>query len=332
MTKKMKKILLTLFAVIGLLSSCTNDDIEISNLITFKVNPQTVVDNLYEYQTGDLTSLDDNSKLNVTLYIFDNNGILVQKVSNQYAAYTHMMTVDLPLSAGDYTAVATTDVSSSTNFWTFEGTDKLTTFKIKDTEKIGGKNKILGLTVQKINIGNESKTIYINVENAGAVTFVRWTNWNKYNNVKTYLLLGKQACDYITFDTNGNNDYSLRSSNDFDYIKAKYSYDSQYSGARTYFFTFPMKNASFQFFAETTTGGSVKMGPEWLDEIKRGSSYYFLYNFVAGGEDEPHRYDVTPSSNNSRSISLVEKANIGEDKENDHILYDYEGGSIYLSK
>lgn len=326
----MKKIIFAFLVFVGILTSCTNDDITISNTITFKVNPQTVVDNLYEYKIGDLTSLNDNSKLNVTLYVYDANGVLVSKVSNQYSAYTHMMTVDIDLPAGSYTAVATTDVTSNINYWTFEGTDNLTTFKISDTGKVGGKNKILGLSVKKLNIENESKTISIDVENAGAVAFVRFQDWNKYNDVKTYSLLGKQACDYITFDTNGNNDYSLRSSNSFDYIKAKYDYDSQYTGAVTYFFTFPIKNGSFQFYAVTTNGTSVKIGPEWLDEIKRGSSYYFLYKFVAGGDDEAYWYDMTPTRNNSKAIGMQETANTEIETANDHVLYDYEGGYISI--
>ena len=50
----MKKVLFALVALVGIISSCTNDDITISRAITFKVNPATVVENLYERNAGDL--------------------------------------------------------------------------------------------------------------------------------------------------------------------------------------------------------------------------------------------------------------------------------------
>ena len=69
----MKKVLFALIALVGMFSSCTNDDITISRAITFKVNPATVVENLYERNAGDLTSLSSGAKLQVSLYIYDEN-------------------------------------------------------------------------------------------------------------------------------------------------------------------------------------------------------------------------------------------------------------------
>ena len=93
----MKKVLFALVALVGIISSCTNDDITISKVTTFKVNPVTVVDRLYEIKAGDLTALSSGSKLIVTLFIYDDKGGLVNKVSNEYSAYTHMMTTDIDL-------------------------------------------------------------------------------------------------------------------------------------------------------------------------------------------------------------------------------------------
>lgn len=326
----MKKILLAFFALIGILTSCTNDDITISNSITFKVNPQTVVDNLYENKAGDLTSLGSSYKLNVSLYIYNSEGILVEKVSDQYSAYTHMMTANIDLPAGSYTAVAETHVSGSVEFWSIEGTEHLSTFKITDNGYIGGKSKILGLSIRKFNIQDDAKTIDIDVENAGAVACVQFSNWNKYTNVKTYTLMGKQACDYITFDTNGNNDYSLKSSSSYTYYKYKSDYDSKYSGSVGYFFTFPIKNASFRFYAVTTNNESVAIGTEFVDDVKKGESYLFWYVCNDDGDDEAYWFDMTVSESKSRAFEIQEKV-ISEDKYiNDHLVYDYEGKSISI--
>lgn len=326
----MKKIIFELFALVGIISSCTNDDITISNSITFKVNPQTVVDNLYEYKAGDLTSLGSSYKLNVSLFIYNSEGILVDKVSDQYSAYTHMMTANIDLPADSYTAVAETHVSGDVEFWNIEGTEHLSTFKITDNEYIGGKSKILGLSIRKFNIEDDAKTIDIDVENAGAVACVRFSNWNKYTNVKTYALMGKQSCDYITFDTNGNNDYSLRSSSSYTYYKYLQNYNSNYSGSFGYFFTFPIKNASFRFYAETTNKESVPIGPEFVDDVKKGASYLFQYVCNDEGDDKAYWFDMTDSESKSRALGIQEKVISEDDYKNDHLVYDYEGKSISI--
>lgn len=319
----MKKVLFALVALVGIISSCTNDDITISRAITFKVNPATVVENLYERNAGDLTSLSSGAKLQVTLYIYDEKGILVNKVNNEYSAYTHMMTADIDLSSGSYTAVATSYVTSSVDFWTFSGQDQLSTFKITDNGYIGGKSKILGLTIRNFVIGNDSETININIENAGAVGLVHFYQWNKYNNVLNYRLMGKQACDYISFDNNGFKDYSLKSESSYRYNLYKQTYDSNYSGANGYFFTFPIKNASLAFYAETTDNELVQMAT-FNDDVNIGETYEFLYDFE---EDKAYWYDMTKS--NSRAIERKEYLEkISND--NDRIIYDYEGQTISI--
>ena len=326
----MKKVLFALIALVGIISSCTNDDITISRAITFKVNPVTVVENLYERNAGDLTSLSSGTKLQVTLYIYDENGILVKKVNNEYSAYTHMMTTDIDLPSGSYTAVATSHVigvrdanGKDVNFWTFSGLDQLSTFKIQDEGKIGGKFKILGLTILNFSIGNNSETININIENAGAVGLVRFYQWNKYNNVLNYRLMGKQACDYISFDNNGSKDYSIKSESSYRYNLYKQTYDSNYSGANGYFFTFPIKNASLAFYAETTDNDLVQMAT-FNDDVNIGETYEFLYDFE---NDKAYWYDMTKS--NSRAIERKEYLEkISND--NDRIIYDYEGQTISI--
>lgn len=319
----MKKVLFALVALVGIISSCTNDDITISRAITFKVNPATVVENLYERNAGDLTSLSSGAKLQVTLYIYDEKGILVNKVNNEYSAYTHMMTADIDLASGSYTAVATSYVTSSVDFWTFSGQDQLSTFKITDNGYIGGKSKILGLTIRNFVVGNDSETININIENAGAVGLVHFYQWNKYNNVLNYRLMGKQACDYISFDNNGSKDYSIKSESSYKYILYKQTYDSNYSGANGYFFTFPIKNASLAFYAETTDNELVQMAT-FNDDVNIGETYEFLYDFE---EDKAYWYDMTKS--NSRAIERKEYLEkISND--NDRIIYDYEGQTISI--
>ena len=326
----MKKVLFALVALVGIISSCTNDDITISRAITFKVNPATVVDNLYERNAGDLTSLSSGAKLQVSLYIYNEKGILVNKVNSEYSAYTHMMTADIDLSAGSYTAVATSHVvgvrdadGKEVDFWIFSGQDQLSTFKITDNGYIGGKSKILGLTIRNFVIGNDSETINISIENAGAVGLVLFYQWNKYNNVLNYRLMGKQSCDYISFDNKGTKDYSIKSESTYRYNLYKHTYDSNYSWASGYFFTFPIKNASLAFYAETTDNELVQMAT-FNDDVNIGETYEFVYDFE---EDKAYWYDMTKST----AKAMVRKDYLEKNSnDNNRILYDYEGHSISI--
>lgn len=323
-----KYILLSAIAIAAVFTSCSNDEVEVSKAITFKLNPATVVSNLYERNAGDLTALTRGSKLIVTLFVYDENGALVNKTDNEFSAYTHMMNADVYLPAGKYTAVATTHVTSNVDYWTFNGTEQLSTFQIKDNGYIGGKDKILGLSIKSFVIDNESETFNINIENAGAVAFVWFKNWNKYTNVKEYSLRGKQACDYVSFDNYGNKDYSIRSESTYKFYKVLFEYDSDYSGGVAYFFTFPIRNASFRFYAETTDGQDVAMSQEFVDNVNQGESYAFVYEFVSGGTDEASWYDMTPSGTRS-SFGAID-LNKFKFNENDRIKYDYEGGRISI--
>ena len=323
-----KYISLVAIALIALFTSCSNDEVVISKAITFKLNPSTVVDKLYERNAGDLTSLSSGSKLLVSLYVYDENGTLVNHTVNDFSAYTHMMNVDVYLPAGIYTAVATTHVAGDVNYWTFSGTDQLSTFKITDNGYIGGKSKILGLSIKSFTIGANIETININIENAGAVALVRFYQWNKYSDVKVYSLMGKQACDYVSFDNNGVKDYSNRSESSYKFYKVKYEYDSSYTGASGYFFTFPIKNASFRFYAETTNNQYVAISQEFVDDVIQGESYLFYYEFVDGGTDQAYWYNMTPNTTRTRSIdNILDKYKFTE---NDRIMYDYEGGNILI--
>ena len=61
----MKKILYSLIAVLAMvMSSCSNDDIEVLHSVNIKVNPSKVISTFtYEYQPGELESFPDGYKL-----------------------------------------------------------------------------------------------------------------------------------------------------------------------------------------------------------------------------------------------------------------------------
>lgn len=317
--KQIIKHLATLTAsVTAILSSCQNDDIPVGQSITFKVNPSTVVENLYEWNAGDLTSLTSDAVLNVDLYAYNKAGKLVAKDRQSFNSYTHIMTSNFSLTDGEYTMVAISHVNTSVEYWSFEGIEDINTLKIVDNGYIGGKSKILGLTVQKVSIGEEESIINIDIQNAGAVACVTITNWNRYNDVESFGLISKQSCDYISMNSYGNVEYSIASRSNYSFYLVKFYYTSNQTGATTYFFTFPIKNAALKFFAETTNGSRTYLGTNLVDDIKLGNSYLFGYDVTS---EETEWIDMTPSHSAQGYIKKSAQNQI-------HAVYDYDNKSI----
>lgn len=319
------KINLAIFAVLFavLLTSCSNDEIPINRSVTFKLNPSTVVENLYELSAGDLTSLSSGATLNVDLYVYDKSGKLAYKDNQGFNAYTHIMTSNSNLENGEYTIVAISHVSSSVDFWGFEGVDNINTLKVTDNGYIGGKSKILGLTVETVNVTDGENTFNIDIKNAGAVACVAIVNWNRYSNVKSFGLAGKQSCDYITTNSYGNVEYSLESKSDYGFYKVKFDYNSNQTGAMSYFFTFPIKNAAMKFFAETTSGSTNYLGANLVDDINLGDSYLIVYDVTS---EETEWVDMTPSRSSRSANKFIEMIR----EKTPHPVFNYEEGTITI--
>ncbi|MGN0223639.1 MAG: hypothetical protein ACI4AM_06400 [Muribaculaceae bacterium] len=291
----MKKYIALFAALLALVvSSCSNDDLEVGQAITFKVNPNTVVSPFtkLEYKPGDITSLPSTHILHVGLYIYDATGNLVVSETKDFSDYNHIMTSIQNLHNGSYTAVAVTHVDSDIKFWSLSGTEKLSTFTMTDGGYIGGPYKILGLSAKKINITSDTKEVAIDVECAGAVARVDINNWNKYSDVESFSLDASQSCDEVVLNNNGELQYSFETSSDFDWYLAKWTYKPEVTGARGYYFMFPYKNITMTFAAETSDTW-YKLGGTLRADIEKNHAYYFIYDVEA---NENSWNDVTGTS------------------------------------
>lgn len=279
----MKKILFTLIVLAGILSSCSNDDIEIGKPITFKVNPKTVVTDLNPSFVDELTTLDDESKLTVTVYIYNEKGALVKCDSTHFPDYSHVWSTDLYLPDGTYTALATSHVSSDTYYWIFSGTNQLSTFKITDNGYIGGEDKLLGLNVMTFTVDGTSSQYSMDLKIAGCVSYVSIRNLGNYSdkdNVKYFSLRAAQTCDYLTFDNFGQYSSSISTHDGYDIYSMLFSYDPEDTGFGNYFFTFPMENAYYRFFAEKELydGDPTPLGYGMKGDMVQGRCYWFDYD------------------------------------------------------
>ena len=107
----MKKIIICAVALLAMLvTSCSNDDIEISRKTTIKVNPYGVISGFPEEYPGELTSFDQSCKLRIRVLAYDKDGVLAYSDSSFVNNYQTEMSVPTSLPTGTYTIIATTDV------------------------------------------------------------------------------------------------------------------------------------------------------------------------------------------------------------------------------
>lgn len=327
--KKMKKIITILTVLLTvILSSCSNDEIPVENTATFKLNPATVVENLLEVNAGELASIDYKKyRLNIDLYIYDEYGQLVNKDNQEVKSYTNITTSNINIKNGEYTIVAISHITSidpdGLKCWSFEGFDNLNTLKITDNGYIGGKNKILGLTIEKINISDFDRTFKIDIQNAGVVACVAFLNWNRYNDIKEYNLLSNKSCNYLTTNHNGEIDYSINTESSYKFRLMSFTYTSELSGTYHYFFTFPMKDIALAFSA-TPQSGNVKIFKKTSLDLELGDFCLFSYDV----KTEEVQWLQSRNNNSSRNTPNEVLQNSVSSKSS--IVYDYENMSISI--
>ena len=326
----MRKIYFTLYAVlcIAFVSSCQNGDIDIDKIITFKINPSTVVSSLLENSPGDLSSVGNDKKLHVGLYVYNEAGSLVAKDIQQFSDYTHIMNSAHGLGTGEYTIVAYTQIiwNDGTKFWTISGENNLSTFTVTDEGMIGGSSKILGLSAKKILIDESTKEISMNVECAGAVALVEVLDWNRYSDVKQYGLASNKSCDDVKFGQNGQLSYSITTKSTFAYWMYLCDYDSKYKSAYGYTFMFPYTDIKMTFEAITDSDETVQIGTTCTADILKGHTYWFAYDVT---EEETYWSDATDWKSYSASPRSVVEG-IHENKL--PLTYSQETGSIRIAE
>ena len=223
----MKKVLFILTSVIALvLSSCSNDDIPVSQSTTFKIDPANVIRPFtYEINPGDLEGVDSDYSLRVRLLVYNSEGILAQSGTQYLSSYASIVSTSVNLEKGDYTAVVITDVVEkegddiSWACWELSDEHSLTTAKVTDLGYIGGKSKILGIGSKKFSVTGEAEEISINPSPAGAVLCTMWRNIHTFSDVDMIVLETNRSSDYLVMNSEGgynvaiendNNNYSWR--------------------------------------------------------------------------------------------------------------------------
>ena len=175
----MKKIYIAAISLLALLlvTSCSNDEIDIEKVgrkydLTFNVSTQDI------FEKFDLTNsvrdnyLRDGSRaVGVYTFLYNQNGDLLQKDQIVLPTYNIATKTYSKLVEGKYTFVCVEtlvnpDVDNTSEDWSIEGEDKLSTLKLK-AEGVLGWASILGTSTQVVDL-SRSTEISVTPEAVGA--------------------------------------------------------------------------------------------------------------------------------------------------------------------
>lgn len=287
-----KYISLFIVGFVTFLTSCSNDDITISKTTNFTVNPSTVIStfSVGEEIAGELESFDTSCRLNVRLYIYDSDGILVKEFGNTYSNYAVQFKTSSLLPQGKYTAVAITnidDVTDNIKYWEITGKENLEGMRITDAGYLGGPNKVLGVSVSSFDVGNDVVDLTMNVKPAGSMLTVRYYGYrSRVNSYPILKLHANKTMEYLEFDRSGSSEViadNLNGSFEWlvDYLDAS-QFPAGYDYIYSYEYYLPMTNVGLQFFGaknyDNLYSTDYSFGNTTTFSTQAGASYYaYLY-------------------------------------------------------
>ncbi len=290
----MKKILYSLIAVLAMvMSSCSNDDIEITRAISVKVNPSGVIAPFtYEINDGELESFSTKYKLRVHVFAYNEKGILVAQDIQYLKNYASIANCKLNLEKGTYTLVAVTDVAEidgnnvKTEFWKFSGTEKISTTKITDAGLLGGKYKILGLEIKSVTIGDNNNECNLSPQTVGALCLVQWFNVHTFSSVEKYTLVMSKTCDFLQLNESKGYGFSEKNENGAFNLRLSYIEPSNYTSDNLYeyYFMLPMKNINFKYTYVANGSTNTLFDPQTVS-FEAGGEYWFALDLCDEDKD-----------------------------------------------
>lgn len=324
----MKKILFMLFvAAIGF-ASCTNDEISIGYNTNFKINPSTVVKPFtFEFETGELETLNYGHMIRTRLLIYNTDGMLVNEATDYLSSYATMMNTTLSLEDGQYKAVAITDVVEYTNdevtfeYWILSDKNRLSDTKIEDAGYIGAQSKILGVKVQDIVIeAGKNNDFKIDVKPAGALYYMCVYDIHHYSSVESYQFETTKNSTGLVFDNNGDYTTLAEASDTYDWRLMVLELDDYKNNKSIYSVNFelPMNNAKYCFYAYTEDG-YLKMTSDMIVSPKAGEEYLFILDL----EENTYSYNLVNDGSYSPSVAPIMKGakHVNSARKNNKVLF-----------
>lgn len=197
----MKKLAF-LFAIVAgfLLSSCTNDEIEITsvNKLTLNVKTQGVYDTFGSTKSIKERFLAESSQIGVYAFIYDKEGKLAASDST-YSNTFNQQKLDFSLPSGDYTLVTLQmlvdkDNKNLSDNWIINGKNSLSTLEVAQKTMTAYWYSVLGSSSMKLTVKEDQPASY-NLENKamGCVVDFNALNFNKTSKYNTLFFCTKDA-------------------------------------------------------------------------------------------------------------------------------------------
>lgn len=173
----MKKILVGFLVLMTTFVSCTDqEDIEIAYQTDMSITASHIFDS-YTTVLGDEFKMKGTQygdwELNLHAFIYNNDGILVEKIEENFSSLTASLDFNLDLLPGKYSIIAVADFEGNLNghsykFWNIENTsngNKLIDLNIQESENIcNSPFETLGILSNNFEIGNRGENIVIDIK------------------------------------------------------------------------------------------------------------------------------------------------------------------------
>ena len=181
----MKKYIYMMLVVLTAgLASCSNDDISMEENVTkkifettFIVDPSGVVEPYrFESYAGELSIIPSEAQLRLRVLIYNSDGELVDMVTHKQANYQSSWSVKTQLEAGEYNALAISDVINTNDpevqeYWILKDYEIISKAKLeKETNFFGYQKEILGICHVPFSVTSTSDVL-IDLKPAGAACY-----------------------------------------------------------------------------------------------------------------------------------------------------------------
>lgn len=292
----MKKYMIMCMALVALLfASCKNEDISISREVYFEINPFTVVKDFakHELYPGDLSTVywgDIGDKLRVQLFVYDDNGYLVESKVKYLDNYTDNMHASFNLSDGSYKVLVVTDEVGlvgnqvTDEYWFITGTGRLTNLKITSNSEWleFGEYKKLGITKKAIIVNADNKAFNIDVTPAGAIMQSWIYNIHGFIDVLMYSLWMDKKNGNFSFNDLGSYEVGYEQTNFTSNIRLDKPDDYTAGNIYDYHFFVPFGNTGFEWIALLDDGNYYGFLNDVYVNITAGKSYSCILNIDGG--------------------------------------------------
>lgn len=179
----MKKILFGLITLVATLVSCTDqEDIEIAYKSGFGITAAHIFDDYEQYQEGDFEMSQDGWKLNLSVFVYDENGKLVDKSEQLCDNITESLKYTPHLTPGNYTVVSVADFreglgGAGYRFWNIENESNIQDFSITENDNVYPVAfETLGVDIQNVNITNSTVSINADIKPITALIHIYENN------------------------------------------------------------------------------------------------------------------------------------------------------------